>query len=176
MVLISIEILISALLSAGLMGLAAWAAIKVEVAKITQRIDDQDKATASEKEHVYAALKVQEQTTRETAAALENTGIEKAEALSNAAQERHLEYCRRFDRIEKRVGVTNGDGYLVSSKLFSEIHKQQQLDFTELRVSVRAAIEQGQEAVRVGHEDREKIKERLVKVETLLTLLTKGEK
>lgn len=174
--LLSIEVIISAVLSACLMGLVAWTAIKVEVAKITQRIDDHDKVAVTEKEHVLTVLKLQEQTVRETAATLEVLGLEKATALAAAAQERHLEYCRRLDRIEKRVGVANGDGFLVSNKLCCEIHRQQQLDFTDLRASVRAAIEQGQEAVRVGHIDREAIKERLVKVDVLLAQLTKGEK
>jgi hypothetical protein len=131
----SSEVLVTPFISAALMGVIAWVAMRVEGAKTRQRLDDKEKADK-----------------------------EAADLRQQLEQNRHDEYCRRLDRIEKKTGITNGGGEYIARELFDE-----------LRLKVCEGIREGKEAIRSGHEDREAIKRRIDKVEyTLEALVKKG--
>jgi hypothetical protein len=78
----------------------------------------------------------------------------------------------RFDRIEKKVGITNGGAIWVDKEFCHEVHRSFSEEVEGLKASneslaekVEHAVEVGNEAIRVGHEDRMTIKARLVVVE-----------
>jgi hypothetical protein len=124
----STEVIVGPFVSAALMGVIAWNAMRVESAKVRQRLDDKEEA-----EKTAATLRQQME------------------------QNRHDEYCRRLDRIERKTGISNGGGEYVAHDLFDTLQQK-----------VCEAIAEGKEAVRIGHADREAIKERLGKVEVKL--------
>jgi hypothetical protein len=82
----------------------------------------------------------------------------------------------RFDRIERKVGISNGGAVWVDKEFCREVHRAFSVDVeglkeatTALSEKVDEAIESGRESVRIGHDDRMAIKARLVRVEEALT-------
>ena len=93
-------------------------------------------------------------------------------AREESDKERHEEQVERFERLEKKVGITNGGAAWVDKEFCKEVHRNFTVEVESIHASnaalagkVDAAIEQGREAVRIGHEDRMAIKARLVAVE-----------
>ena len=152
---IAAEVFVGPFISALVVGIISWTTIRIEAARTVQRINDKEAFDQG------------------SAVLLASTVKATAVALDRALEERHEEYCRRFDRIEKRIGVTNGDGYLVSSALCSELHRAMNVANAALTAEVHAAVLNGQEAIRIGHADREAIKSRLTRVEIMLEQFVK---
>lgn len=144
---LEIEALVSPIVSALVVGATMWFKSEVEGQKtraaMQQRIDDKEQADRD-------AAKLRER----------------------AESDRHAEYCRRFDRLERKAGVTNGGGEWVDREFCREVHRNFSAETGALRAEIHEAIEQGREAVRIGHEDREGIKQRLTRVEVTLEGLT----
>lgn len=91
-------------------------------------------------------------------------------------EERHGETRERLDRIEKKVGISNGGATFVDREFCREVHRSFTAEAGSLKESqtalterVQKAIDEGREAIRIGHEDRMAIKARLVRVEEALT-------
>ncbi len=83
----------------------------------------------------------------------------------------------RFDRLEKKVGISNGGAEWMSKELCRAVHVAFSQELAALKVAseklaeaVEEATEQGREAIDVGHRDREAIKARLSKVEDKVDL------
>jgi len=146
------EAVVSPFIAAGLAVLVGWYKSEREreatVASVKARIDEKEKSDTE-------AERLREKARTET-----------AEALEKALWERHEEYCRRFDRIEVKIGVSNGKGgQFVDAEFCREVHRNFTAETSAMRAEVREAVVQGREAIRIGHEDREAIKQRLTRLE-----------
>jgi hypothetical protein len=68
----------------------------------------------------------------------------------------------RLERIEKSVGISNGDGAaFVRVGLCKEVHGATQRDLESVKQRVEHAIERGEVAIEEGRKDRELLKERI---------------
>ena len=90
-------------------------------------------------------------------------------------EERHTDTVTRFDRLEKKVGITNGGSAWVEKEFCKEVHRSFSREVDSIKSSnavlatkVEEVIEEGREAIRVGHEDRMAIKARISRVEEAL--------
>lgn len=91
-------------------------------------------------------------------------------------KERHEEQVERFERLEQKVGISNGGAPWMDIARCEDIHKVFTAEVVRIEQSQAAlagkleeAMASGREAIRVGHEDRMAIKARLVRVEEALT-------
>jgi hypothetical protein len=157
-----------AFIGPAVVAVASWAAVKVAIAKITQRFDDKEKADVIIQDERDKAAAVKDAalaaSVAATASALQASVTATSSALATELAGRHQEYCRRFDQIEKKVGVQNG-GAFVDREFCREVHRTFTVASSALESQVREAVEQGREAIRVGHDDREEIKQRLTTLE-----------
>ena len=106
---------------------------------------------------------------------------EESEAKALAAREkveaeRHEEQVERLERLEKKVGISNGGAPWVDREFCRDVHVAFSLEVARmekgqaaLAEKVEKAMEDGREAIRIGHEDRMAIKQRLTAVEVALT-------
>jgi hypothetical protein len=139
---IGLEAIVSPIASALVVGLVSWVGVRVQIAKVTQRLDDRVAADT----------------------------------------ERHTEYCRRFDRIEKKAGISNGGADWVDRDFCREVHRGTSgevaalretqratgIELVALREDVQLAARRADEAVGVAHNEAMAIKDRLQKVEIAL--------
>ena len=91
-------------------------------------------------------------------------------------KERHEEQVERFERLERKVGIGNGGAPWVDREFCRDVHATFSLEVVRmekgqaaLAEKVEKAMEDWREAIRIGHEDRMAIKQRLAAVEVALT-------
>lgn len=136
----SAEFVVGQVASVGVILVAGGLAMRVMVARIEERME-----------------------ARETARLEALAEREKADAL------RHEETARRFTRLENALGITDGNGSgFVRRGEYNEAMQRLCERIAALADLVHQGIADGNEAVRVGHADREAIKERLGKVEVAI--------
>lgn len=78
---------------------------------------------------------------------------------------------RRWDRIEKKVGITNGGAAFMPREECASVHVGFQQEVEALDRQVKDGVEQGRVAIREGREDRDDIKRRLAHVEAMVERL-----